>query len=268
MALTDKLSAIGNAIREKTGKSDLLTLEQMPQEIAGIQTGVGDGQFATLVDGTMTDFVATNQMQGIRQSAFGNYSGLRSADLTNLGTKNGSLNGLIGPDAFSKCTNLDRITLPKAAAAATSSTQWILSRAFQETNLSEFVTNYFGTFGWNAVQIFRSSPALREVRIPNINFGGSFEYFDACPALELVEFGGGNVGTNVFRGCTSLRTIIIRSDTVSTLANVNAFTSVAGPVNIHVNEALIEDYRAATNWSSLYANGTVNFVAIEGGEYE
>ena len=36
MALTDKLTAIGNAIREKTGKSDLLTLDQMPTEIQSI----------------------------------------------------------------------------------------------------------------------------------------------------------------------------------------------------------------------------------------
>lgn len=36
MALTNKLSAIGDAIRAKTGKSDLLTLDQMPTEIASI----------------------------------------------------------------------------------------------------------------------------------------------------------------------------------------------------------------------------------------
>ena len=39
MALTNKLSAIGDAIREKTGKSEKLTLEQMPVEIASITTG-------------------------------------------------------------------------------------------------------------------------------------------------------------------------------------------------------------------------------------
>lgn len=41
MALINKLNAIGDAIREKTGKSDLLTLEQMPVEIAAIETGGG-----------------------------------------------------------------------------------------------------------------------------------------------------------------------------------------------------------------------------------
>lgn len=41
MALIEKLSAIGNAIREKTGKADKLTLDQMPVEIASIVSGGG-----------------------------------------------------------------------------------------------------------------------------------------------------------------------------------------------------------------------------------
>lgn len=43
MALTDKLSAIGVAIRKKTGKTDLLTLDAMPAEILAITTGGGGG---------------------------------------------------------------------------------------------------------------------------------------------------------------------------------------------------------------------------------
>lgn len=41
MALTDKLTAIANAIRSKTGKSATLTLEQMVTEITGVETGGG-----------------------------------------------------------------------------------------------------------------------------------------------------------------------------------------------------------------------------------
>ena len=43
MALTDKLTAIGDAIREKTGKNDLLALDQMPDEIRNISSGGGTG---------------------------------------------------------------------------------------------------------------------------------------------------------------------------------------------------------------------------------
>jgi hypothetical protein len=39
MALTDKLTAIADAIRDKTGKTDGLTLDAMPAEIEGIESG-------------------------------------------------------------------------------------------------------------------------------------------------------------------------------------------------------------------------------------
>ena len=39
MALTDKLTAIADAIRAKNGGTDKLTLAQMPETIANIQTG-------------------------------------------------------------------------------------------------------------------------------------------------------------------------------------------------------------------------------------
>jgi len=41
MALTDKLSAIADAIREKTGESGIMTLAEMPEKIAGISGGGG-----------------------------------------------------------------------------------------------------------------------------------------------------------------------------------------------------------------------------------
>lgn len=42
MALTDKLTDIADAIRAKTGESDLLTLDEMPDAIAGISGGGGE----------------------------------------------------------------------------------------------------------------------------------------------------------------------------------------------------------------------------------
>jgi hypothetical protein len=42
MALTSKLSAIGDAIRAKTGKGGKLTLDQMVTEIQSISGGGGD----------------------------------------------------------------------------------------------------------------------------------------------------------------------------------------------------------------------------------
>lgn len=44
MALTNKLTAIADAIREKTGTENKLTLDEMPVAIAGITTGEGSGE--------------------------------------------------------------------------------------------------------------------------------------------------------------------------------------------------------------------------------
>ena len=44
MALIKKLENIGNAIREKTGKTDLLTLDEMVTEIEAIETGGGSAE--------------------------------------------------------------------------------------------------------------------------------------------------------------------------------------------------------------------------------
>lgn len=50
MALTDKLTAIADAIRAKTGKSDAMTLEQMPGEIEGISGSGGSATGKSSVD--------------------------------------------------------------------------------------------------------------------------------------------------------------------------------------------------------------------------
>lgn len=66
MALTDKLKAIGDAIRKKTGKTDLIPLSDMPNEILNISSG-GDNYY--------DEFWNSYQNHGNRESyknAFGN----------------------------------------------------------------------------------------------------------------------------------------------------------------------------------------------------
>jgi hypothetical protein len=62
------LFAIGDAIREKTGKEDLLTLEQMPEEIRGISGGSSE-------DSYYDAFWDAYQENGERVSYYGAFSG-------------------------------------------------------------------------------------------------------------------------------------------------------------------------------------------------
>ena len=58
MALTDKLTAVADAVREKTGKADEMTLDQMAVEIAGISGGSGGGDtIETIMEETLTEAV-------------------------------------------------------------------------------------------------------------------------------------------------------------------------------------------------------------------
>lgn len=71
MALTDKLSAIGDAIREKTGKEELIKLDDMPQEIGSIPTGNTDIEDG-LVLRTLT-YYRNDRITTITEQSFANW---------------------------------------------------------------------------------------------------------------------------------------------------------------------------------------------------
>ena len=71
MALTDKLSAIGDAIREKTGGTDLLTLDQMPAEISNIQGG-GGGEVEPIVLSGACSYACSGSLGSKYIELFGN----------------------------------------------------------------------------------------------------------------------------------------------------------------------------------------------------
>jgi hypothetical protein len=122
---------------------------------------------------------------------------------------------------------------------------------------------------------FKNNQSLTGVTIPDGYITINNRAFDGCSNLLYVEIVSNltEIKAIAFYRCTALTTIILRSPTVCTLANVNAFESTpfeSGGTGgtVYVPQALITEYQNATNWSMLYAAGTCNFVAIEGSEYE
>lgn len=70
MSVNEKMTAIADAIRGKTGKTEELTLDQMATEIAGITSG-GGGGLSVLVNETLvlaTDLTTTNASANVYQS--------------------------------------------------------------------------------------------------------------------------------------------------------------------------------------------------------
>ena len=74
MALTDKLTAVADAIRAKTGGTEAMTLDQMPTKIASIETGGGGAEFniaygATAPEDTSKLWIKTAEPVGVRVHA-------------------------------------------------------------------------------------------------------------------------------------------------------------------------------------------------------
>ena len=129
------------------------------------------------------------------------------------------------------------------------------------------------------IEVFRNYDSLAVADFPNVTSTG-VNVFYACYGLSTVNLPSLiSINSNVFAyssllkrldfpsvesisggafsGCSRLVTLILRkADTVCTLENVSAFsgTSIAkGNGFVYVPDGLVEQYKAATNWST-YAN--------------
>ena len=87
--------------------------------------------------------------------------------------------------------------------------------------------------------------------------------FMNCLLLETADFPSATkINAYGFYSAKKMSVCILRSETMATLANVNAFTSTpvaSGTGYIYVPRALVDTYKAATNWST-YAD---QFRALE-----
>ena len=87
--------------------------------------------------------------------------------------------------------------------------------------------------------------------------------FSSCTSLTSVDLPVCiSVGSSAFGYCGKLTSLILRSKSLCSLSNSNAFTSTpiaSGTGYIYVPKALIDTYKTATNWVT-YAN---QFRALE-----
>lgn len=123
--------------------------------------------------------------------------------------------------------------------------------------------------------------AVREIHMPhlggvalNLNFG-SATAANACQNLEVCDIGSAkSIAANTFANCYKLQTLIMRRTSVTTCANVSAFlnTPLRGrnslTAQIYVPSALIDTYKAASVWKTIDGYGYVEWLPIEGSEWE
>ena len=112
------------------------------------------------------------------------------------------------------------------------------------------------------VYAFSSCSQLTIVSFPLVTSIGQGT-FSGCSALTTADFLlVTSISHYVFQNCSNLTTLILRSKTISTLSNINAFGNTpisTGTGYIYVPRALVDTYKSATNWST-YAS---QFRALE-----
>lgn len=185
----------------------------------------------------------------------------------------------IGNYAFRYCYGLTGdIVLP---STVTSIGQYSFANCeHMETFTATGAISTLGTYTFNGAS--GHVMALREIHMPNLGTGialnlnfGSTTAANACQHLEVCDIGKAkSIAANTFANCYKLQTLIMRRTSVTTCANVSAFlnTPLRGrsglTAKIYVPEALIDSYKAASVWTTINGYGYVEWLAIEGSEYE
>ena len=218
--ITNAKTAIKTAIEGKGVTVPSGTkLDGMAALIEAIQAGGG----GTSVEDGLIDGTITecinNRVTNVRIYAFQGLKKLAKVDLPAA--------TIINNYAFNGCTALTTVNLP----AATS-------------------------IGNNACS---ACTALTTVNLPAATKINDYA-FNGCNAMTKVDlYAATSIGKRAFYNCKKLKSIIIRSETMCTLSDTDAFTNTPGTSHIYVPSALLESYRAATNWSNYAAR----FRAIE-----
>lgn len=167
----------------------------------------------------------------------------------------------INGGAFRECRGLTSVSFPNCTTF--SGNDGVFYNAVALTNVylpkvSSELPNY----------AFRGCTSLVNLALPK----GTNVYtqvFDGCSNLEKLDLGGnsGSLSANSLKNAPKLNVLVLRSTSVKTLANINAFDNTCfasgkSGGTLYVPNSLISSYQAASNWSTIlgYTNNQIKSI--------
>lgn len=182
------------------------------------------------LEGNLTSF-EDSTITTLRAKAAIGYSTLQSVSLPHLTTANS--------EAFSQCGNLSEIYFPELVQAAT--------RMFNEC---------------------QSLTDINVTAFPSLANIGQYGFYN-CQHLVSADFDSlTRIQAGAFSRCFLLASLTLRSPTVCVLDNISAFNDTpfrgrnSKVGTLYVPSSLVESYKSAENWKTLYEAGTCEIVAI------
>ena len=236
MALINKLTDIADAIRRKNGETAKYTLPQMVTKIDELDGG-GGGDMTALIEKTLSGNI----------------------ELTNVKK--------VGVCAFSDCKQLLTVSLPKC--------ETVEYYGFSSNN--DFDNTYRGCTNLTSVELpictsigdgaFQECSSLKSIDLPVCTTIGSYA-FTGCFSLESAILPVcQKLNSATFSSCYSLTKVVLEyADGIVPLSNAVVFNNCyhfKGTKNatynpdglkdgyVFVPDALVENYKKATNWSTL-----------------
>lgn len=221
--LDTDLSTIANAIRTNNSSTEAL---EFPQGFVDGVNDISEDYLASVCNLNVTEIINSKITQ-IPDAFQRNSKALTKVSMSNL---------LVLPTSvFASCSALTDINFPKVTT--------INSEAFGSSSINKAYFPEVTTFeGWGYIFYFCRS--LTKAYFPKLT---------------------SSIGDATFNNCINLETLVLGSDTFCALTDSNALgeTPIAGYHGktgyIYVKRALIDTYKAATNWSTYAAQ----FRAIE-----
>ena len=232
-ALDTALTDIADAIRTKTGKTDPLTIEQMPTEIEGISGGGADHSVEdAIITRSISGVYENDRITTVGKNAFYACRALTSVNLENCVE--------IQDSAFQSCPGLTSVNAPTLTILG--------ANAFYNSGLLTFNGPLVTSIGDGCFQ----KAALTSATLPLVTTVPS-GCLRGCTKLERVDLGAAtSIVRTAFTDSTALETLIIRTETLCTIADASVTLRgtkiAAGTGYIYVPDNLVDSYKAATNW--------------------
>lgn len=242
--LTDFMTDVANAIREKKGTTDLINPQDFASEIRSIEGGDSDDGGETIValfENTLTHL--KSNATSLRQYALRGSSKLVSVDLPNVKTV--GANALYG-------VGLSELYLPSCTKVEGTTICYCNSLV----KVSLPVCTSLGTY------VFRDNKLLSDVSLPALATLPQNAFYNCDSLKKIILPSVTTINASAFNGSANFETLVLSRSSVATLANTNAFSGTkiaSGTGYIYVPSTLVDSYKSASNWSTYAAQ----FRAIE-----
>lgn len=224
-----QLTSVADAIRAKTGASGGLSFpDGMVNAVGDIQTGGGEDALEMLLNKTLTSYANSN-VTSIYAYTFQNCSALTTVSFPSATS--------IGNYAFTYCSALTTADFPAATTIGGSA----FRDCYALTTVSFPAATQIGS------SAFRGCYALTTVSFPVATSIGAHVFY-GCSALTTADFPAvTSIGANAFYDCSALTSLILASTSMAS-CGISIFNNASNAI-AYVNDALVSDYKAATNWS-------------------